>query len=182
MDPRQLAVPNLLQRDFGASRPNSKWVTDITYIPTRTGWLYLAVVMDLYSRQIVGWAMQGRMDTALVQAALTMALQRRQPPEQLLHHSDRGRQYTSQAYQDALAAAHMQVSMSRVGQCYDNAPMESFFSTLKLECVYQHVFTSQQQARTILFEFIEVYYNRQRRHSTLDFLSPHDFEVRNAVC
>lgn len=154
-DPGAVAAPNLLNQEFSATAPNQKWVTDFTYIDTAEGWLYLAIVLDLFSRKVVGWAMSPQMDTDLVQAAWNMALANRQPTPGLLHHSDQGSQYTSWAYQHDLALLESQVSMSRVGNCYDNAVIESFFATLKSECVtYQ--FVSHAHARTTIFEFIEV--------------------------
>jgi len=171
-------APNLLNQDFFASAPNQKWVTDITYIDTAEGWLYLATVLDLFSRKVVGWAMADHMETSLVQEALNMAMLRRQPQAGLLHHSDQGRQYTSLIYQNALDASQCQVSMSRVGNCYDNAVMESFFGTLKTECATRQ-FDTRAQARTAIFEYIEAWYNRQRLHSSLGYLSPLDFERRS---
>jgi len=168
---------NVLDRQFEAQRPNQKWVSDITYIPTQQGWLYLAAVLDLFSRKIVGWAMSANPDALLVQKALQMALAHRQPSGNLLHHSDRGSQYAAHAYQDLLAQHHITVSMSRTGNCYDNAVMESFFRTLKAVCVDLHVFQSHDLARSILFEFLEVYYNRQRLHSTLAYCTPAAFEA-----
>jgi transposase InsO family protein len=168
-------APNLLAQDFRASRPNEKWVGDITYINTAEGWLYLASILDLYSRRVVGWAMADRMDASLVENAWKMAVTHRHPPAQLLHHTDRGCQYTSEAYWKLLEKAHCRVSMSRTGNCYDNAAMESFFATLKGECAFKP-FATQSEARTTLFEFIEVWYNRQRLHSSLDYLSPSEFE------
>lgn len=173
-----IPAPNLLAQDFSALAPNHKWVTDITAIDTAEGWLYLAPVLDLYSRRIVGWAMAEHMQTSLVEAALAMALARRQPPAGLLHHSDQGSQYTSGIYQQRLAAQHCQVSMSRVGNCFDNAVMESFFDTLKTECA-DEPFDTRNQARTAIFEYIEVWYNRQRLHSTLGYLSPLEFEEKS---
>jgi transposase InsO family protein len=173
--PGALAAPNLLNQDFSASAPNMKWVTDITYIDTREGWLYLAPVLDLYSRMIVGWAMADHMETSLVEDAFRMALARRRPPSGLLHHSDQGSQYTSYAYQEQMKARHIQVSMSRVGNCYDNAVMESFFGTLKTECAGGQ-FQTRTQARRTIFEYLEVWYNRQRLHSSLGYLSPAEFE------
>jgi transposase InsO family protein len=169
------AAPNRLNQDFSALAPNQKWVSDFTYIPTAEGWLYLAVVLDLFSRKVVGWAMSERMDTALVLAALRMALCGRRPPAGLLHHSDRGSQYTSLDHRTCLIEAAAQLSMSGVGNCYDNAVMESFFGTLKTECVMPP-FATRALARTILFEYLEVWYNRQRLHSTLGYCSPVDFE------
>jgi transposase InsO family protein len=168
-------APNLLQGEFRAAHPNQKWVSDITYIDTAEGWLYLASILDLYSRCVVGWAMAEQMDHQLVEKAWQMAQLNRQPPEGLLHHSDRGSQYTSQAYQDQLTALNCTVSMSRTGNCYDNAVAESFFATLKTECAMIQ-FTSKAEARSAIFEYIEGWYNRQRLHSSLDYLSPAEFE------
>ena len=168
---------NVLNRQFRAQRANQKWVSDMTYIPTQQGWLYLAAVLDLFSRKIVGWAMSACCDGSLVQNALQMALLQRQPTADLLHHSDRGSQYAAHAYQDLLAQHHITVSMSRKGNCYDNAVMESFFRTLKAECVDLHVFQSHAHARSLIFEFLEVYYNRQRLHSTLGYCTPAAFEA-----
>ena len=173
--PGVIPAPNHLNQDFSASAANQKWVSDFTYIDTAEGWLYLAVVLDLFSRKVVGWAMAAQMDATLVDAALVMALQGRQPKATLLHHSDQGSQYTSATYQSSLADAHIQVSMSRVGNCYDNAVAESFFGTLKVECVTTQ-FATKALARTTIFEYIEVWYNRQRLHSSLGYLSPVEFE------
>lgn len=177
-DPGAIPAPNLLNQEFCASAPNQKWVSDITYIETVEGWLYLASILDLFSRRVVGWAMADHMEASLVEDALKMALQQSQPEAGLLHHSDQGRQYTSAAYQSRLANAHCQVSMSRAGNCYDNAAMESFFGTLKTECASQP-FATRAQARTAIFEFIEAWYNRQRLHSSLDYLSPMEFERKS---
>lgn len=174
-DPLAVPAPNRLNQDFEASAPNRKWVADLTYIATAEGWLYLAVVLDLYSRSVVGWAMGRQSDAHLVEAALQMAYVRRQPPEGLLHHSDQGSQYTSELYRKRLANFGCEVSMSRVGNCYDNAVMESFFATLKAECAAQP-FATQAQAHSAIFEYIEAWYNRQRLHSTLGYLSPLAFE------
>ena len=176
--PGIIPAPNHLNQEFSASAANKKWVSDFTYIDTAEGWLYLAIVLDLFSRKVVGWAMAAQMDTALVDAALDMALQGRQPKSTLLHHSDQGSQYTSAAYQSSLADANMQVSMSRVGNCYDNAVAESFFGTLKAECATSQ-FATHGIARTTIFEYIEVWYNRQRLHSTLGYLSPVEFEQQS---
>ena len=173
--PGVVPAPNLLNQDFAAAAPNQKWVSDFTYIETLEGWLYLAVVLDLFSRKVIGWAMSQVMNTALVEKALRMALVGRQPPAGLLHHSDQGSQYTSAAYLTCLIAAQAQLSMSGVGNCYDNAVMESFFGTLKTECV-TGPFRSRTLARTTIFEYLEVWYNRQRLHSTLGYRSPVDFE------
>jgi putative transposase len=174
-DPTHVAAPNRLGQDFTTHAPDQKWVSDFTYIETREGWLYLAVVLDLYSRRVVGWAMRETMDTALVEAALRMALADRQPKAGLLHHSDQGSQYTATAYLDCLTAAQANLSMSRVANCYDNAVAESFFATLKAECVTS-VFPTRAQARTSIFEYLEVWYNQHRLHSSLGFCSPVEFE------
>jgi transposase InsO family protein len=176
--PGVIPVPNRLNQDFSATTANLKWVSDFTYIDTAEGWLYLAVILDLFSRKVVGWAMSAHMDSTLVETALHMALQTCQPDASLLHHSDQGSQYTSADYQRILTARNIQLSMSRVGNCYDNAVVESFFGTLKTECV-THQFATHAQARTTLFEYIEVWYNRQRLHSTLGYLSPVAFEQQH---
>jgi putative transposase len=175
--PGAVPAPNLLNQDFSAPAPNRKWVTDITYIDTAEGWLYLAPVLDLYSRLVVGWAMADHMETSLVEAALEMALVRRHPAAGWLHHSDQGRQYTSSGYQQRLTASLCQVSMSRVGNCYDNAVMESFLGTLKRECVTGQ-FATRAEARTKIFEYIEAWYNRQRLLSSLGYCSPVEFEQK----
>jgi putative transposase len=172
-------APNRLAEAPRASGPNQIWVADITYIQTREGWLYVAAILDLYSRKIVGWAMGEHIDTALVLKALFMALLHRQPPASLLFHSDRGVQYASADYRTALTQAGLVASMSRKGNCYDNAAMESFWSTLKLELVYRHDFQTRAQARSQIFDYIETFYNRQRSHSALNHLSPVDFELQN---
>lgn len=169
-------APNVLKQDFSAQRPNEKWVSDLTYIPTREGWLYLAVVLDLFSRKIVGWAMDEQMTSELVLRALRMALKQRKRQEPVLHHSDRGSQYASGDYQGLLAAYQIQASMSAVGNCYDNAVMESFFATLKTELVHRETFSTQAQARRALFAYIEGFYNRERLHSSLRYQSPVEFE------
>lgn len=172
-------APNLLNRDFTATEPNKKWVSDITYIPTAQGWLYLAVILDLYSRIVVGWSMSGNCDEELVERALDMALARRRPTAGLLHHSDRGCQYTSRAYRLHLEQSGVLVSMSRKGNGWDNAAMESFFGTLKEECVGSSIYPSHEEARLALFTYLEVYYNRIRRHSTLGYVSPLTYEQRD---
>jgi putative transposase len=169
-------APNLLNRDFSADRPNQKWVTDITYIDTQEGWLYLAGVMDLFSRRIVGWSMSKRMTSALVVDALKMAISQRNPPPGLIHHSDRGSQYTGRVYQQLLKDNQMMVSMSGTGNCYDNAVMESFFGTLKKEHVHHCIYRIRDEAKADLFFYIEAFYNRRRRHSTLGYISPLAFE------
>ena len=171
-------APNRLNRDFQATRPNEKWLADITYIPTAEGWLYLAVVLDLFSRKIVGWAFAATLESCLVEQAFRMAVQDRFVLSGLLHHSDRGSQYAAEAYQQLLADQQMQISMSRTGNCYDNAPMESFFSTLKCEQVHFQNYQTCQEAQTDIFAYIVGFYNRQRRHSSLDYLSPEEFERR----
>jgi len=168
-------APNLLAQEFTASRPNQVWLADITYIDTLEGWLYLAGVLDLYARPIVGWAMDEHLEATLVEQALLMALGRRLPDPGLLHHSDQGSQYTSHLIQALLAKHHIQVSMSGVGNCYDNAPMESFFGTLKTECATAP-FASRAEARRVIFEYLEVWYNRQRLHSAIGYLPPAEFE------
>jgi putative transposase len=175
-DPTAHFAPNKLGQDFSAERPNTKWVTDITAIPTAEGWLYLAVVLDLFSRMVVGWAMAPIEDEHLVTLALRMALARRHPQAGLLHHSDRGSEYTSRGYQALLAQMGIEVSMSRTANCYDNAAMESFFDTLKSECVNRTHFATQAQARSAIFEYLECWYNPVRLHSTLQYVSPLVYE------
>jgi len=172
-------APNRLGEVPVATAPNQHWVADVTYLATAQGWLYLAAVMDLYSRQIVGWATSPCNDTALVLAAWTRAWQHRRPPAQLLFHSDRGSQYASHDFRQALEQAQAIRSMSRAGNCYDNAAMESFWSTLKLELVYRLHTAAHAQLHAQLFDYIEVFYNRQRLHSSLNYLSPVDFELLN---
>jgi transposase InsO family protein len=167
---------DLLDRDFDPERPSQVRGADITYIPTGEGWLYLAVVEDLFSRMVVGWAMAESMGSRLVVDALEMALARRRPGAGLLAHSDRGSQYASDHYQRVLAAEGIVCSMSGVGQCWDNAPVESFFGRLKCELAPDEVFTTRDQARAVVFEYLEVFYNRVRRHSSLGFVSPAEFE------
>jgi len=171
-------APNRLDRDFKATGPNQKWCADITYVRTEQGWLYLACVMDLWSRMIVGWSMSSRLTAPLVNAALRMALERRHPAAGLLHHSDRGSQYAAGIYQTLLKGHEIQPSMSRPACCYDNAMMESFFSTLKRELVHRTNFRTHQEAESAIFEYIEAFYNRQRRHSSLGYVSPEAFEAR----
>jgi len=167
---------NVLARQFTAPAPDAVWVTDITYIPTGEGWLYLAVILDLYSRGIVGWAMSDRITQQLTLDALGMALARRRPREGLLHHSDRGSQYASGDYQTALGRQGIVGSMSRRGDCWDNAVAESFFATLKVELVHDALWSTRAAARGAVFEYLEIFYNQQRRHSSLGFLSPLAFE------
>ncbi|MCW5569412.1 MAG: IS3 family transposase [Dokdonella sp.] len=170
------AAPNLLAWPFASPEPDRIWVTDITYVPTRQGWLYLAAVLDVHSRRIVGWAMGDRADQALASAALDMAVGRRKPKRGTIHHSDQGAQYTAKAYQQQLRDAGLVASMSRKGMPYDNAVMESFFSSLKQELTHHERFDGREQARARIFDYIEVFYNRQRLHSSLDYRSPEDFE------
>ena len=167
---------NLLARQFAPAAVNQAWVADITYIPTAEGWLYLAAVEDLYSRQIVGWSMGERITSRLVVDALEMAVSRRLPGEGLLAHSDRGSQYASEHYQRLLGRHGITCSMSRRGDCWDNAPMESFFASLKKELVHHEDYRSRAEARASLFEYIEAFYNRVRRHSALGYLSPVEYE------
>lgn len=172
-------APNLVARKFVPAEPNRIWATDLTYIPTEKGWLYLAVVLDLYSRKVVGWSMQPYSDRRLVLAALQMAIDARRPtPGTLMHHSDRGVQYACDDYRRALADAEITASMSRKGDCWDNAVVESFFSTLKQELVYRTTFVDHHAARAALFQYIESFYNRRRLHSALGYLSPADYERR----
>lgn len=170
-------APNLLDRAFGAAGINQVWLTDITYIPTEEGWLYLAGVMDMCSRRIVGWSMAEHLRTDLVCEALSMALRTRCPGPGLLHHSDRGVQYACAEYRRLLEAGGITASMSRAGDCYDNAPQESFWGKLKSELVYLERFATREQARAAIFEYIEVFYNRTRLHSSLGYVSPERFEA-----
>ncbi len=169
---------NRLNRDFTANAPNQKWAADITYIPTDEGFLYLAGIVDLFSRKIVGWSMKDTLHTDLCVEALEMALASRQPRFPLLHHSDRGCQYASREYQDTLAAFTLDCSMSRVGNCWDNAVVESLWASLKNELVFQRTFATRQQAKDAIFEWIVVWYNRKRRHSSLGYVSPEAFEAQ----
>ncbi len=178
-DPSHPVAKNLLRRNFSADAPNQRWASDITYISTHQGWLYLAVVMDLYSRRIVGWSMSRWMSRRIVLAALRMAIDARQPEGALIHHSDRGGQYTSDDFRDALASHGIECSMSSSGNCYDNAVVESFFGLLKRERVNRVRYRTRDQARADLFDYIEVFYNRKRRHGYLGNISPADFEERS---
>jgi putative transposase len=175
-DPGSQVVANVLNQEFTATSPNEKWTSDITAVWTYEGWLYLAVVLDLFSRRVVGWAMAARQDGSLVEMALHMAFLQRHPRAGLLHHSDRGCQYTSNEYQALLTQIGATVSMSRKGNCYDNAVTESFFGTLKSECITDTCFESRAQARQAIFEYTECFYNRIRRHSSLGYVSPVTFE------
>lgn len=172
-------APNVLERNFSPDAPNAVWGADITYVWTKEGWLFLAVIIDLFSRQVVGWSMDERMKRELTLNALRMAINRRNPGAGLIHHSDRGSQYASADYRKMLKARNMICSMSRKGNCWDNAPVESFFHSLKIEMIYWEEFSTREQARRKIFEWIEVFYNRQRRHSTLGNLSPVNFEIAN---
>lgn len=174
-------VANILNRDFSAPKENKKWVQDITFIETREGWLYLAIVLDLYSRAIVGWSMSRKIDGKLVLNALNMAIAQRQPDESVLVHSDQGSQYTAYKYRDKLSEHDMICSMSRKGECHDNAVAESFFHTLKEECVYDENFITRQEARQSIFKYIEFFYNRKRRHSYIDYKAPFEYEKMKAV-
>ena len=175
------AAPNHLDRCFEIRAANRVWMGDMTAIGTRAGWLYLAVLLDLYSRKIIGWAMSAKPDCKLVADALTMALTQREPKAGLLHHTDQGIQYRAADYRELLARHQMVPSMSRKGNCYDNACVESFFSTLKNELVEGRLYDTREQARTEIFEFIEVFYNRQRLHQALGYVSPAQFEAMNGV-
>jgi putative transposase len=169
-------APNLLDRQFIAAAPNKAWLADITYIPTAEGWLYLAVVLDMYSRRVVGWAMSDTMPQELTVAALRMAISNRRPGPGLLHHSDRGSQYAAHAYRQVLDNNGMLCSMSRKGDCWDNAPMESFFGSMKTELGDDTVFDTRDEAKAAIFSFIEVFYNRRRLHSAIGYRSPADME------
>lgn len=169
-------APNLLDQNFEAAGPNRVWAADITYIPTREGWLYLAVCIDLYSRMVVGWSMDSRITKQLVVDAFNMAARNRPGARGLVHHSDRGSQYASQEFQNILHSYEMLCSMSRKGNCYDNAVVESFFHSLKTEWVHHYCYETRQEAKASIFEYIEIFYNRQRRHSQLNYLSPADYE------
>jgi putative transposase len=171
---------NVLNREFYPDRADAVWTADITYIPTVEGWLYLAVVIDLFSRRVVGWATADHLKTELITAALRMALRHRRPTGELLHHSDRGVQYASESYQSLLAEHGIEPSMSRKGNCYDNAVTESFFGTMKRELTHHERYATREEAHQSLFEYIEVFYNRRRLHSTLGYRSPAEYELRYA--
>ena len=179
--PEHTIAPNLLQREFEADAPNKKWLADFTYIWTAEGWLYVAVVLDLYSRWVVGWSMKSEMTAQLVIDALVMAIWRRGKPKELLHHSDQGSQYTSEDFQRLLSAQGITCSMSRRGDCWDNAAMESFFSSLKTERMDRKQYATRDEARADVFDYIERFYNPRRRHSVLDYLSPVQFEEMAAA-
>lgn len=167
---------NVLDRKFDVKKANKVWSADITYIPTQSGWLYLAVAIDLFSRRVIGWSMQARMDYNLVKNALKMALNNRKPKNGLMHHSDRGSQYASHNYQAILKQSNITCSMSRKGNCWDNAPVESFFASLKKERVHHRRYQTRDEARRDIFEYIEVWYNRKRKHSAIGYLSPVQYE------
>ena len=175
------AAPNLLERSFTVDQPNRVWVGDITFIPTREGWLHLAVLLDLYSRRIVGWAMSDRQNRQLAIDALTMAIERRQPQPGLIHHTDQGTLYATASYRAILRTHHMLPSMSRKGNCHDNACAESFFSGIKNELTWDQDFRTRAEARSAIFEWIEVFYNRERLHETLDYMSPVRYEEQTVV-
>ena len=178
-DPKLPTFENVLEQDFAAEAPNVKWAADITYIPTDEGWLYLSVVLDLSSRRVVGWAMKSSLGRSLATEALEMALQRRRPDAGLIHHSDRGCQYASEDQRAILAGHRILGSMSRRGNCLDNAPVESFFGTLKTERVHRRRYRTRSEARQDLFQYIETWYNRKRLHSALGYVSPVEFEIRH---
>jgi transposase InsO family protein/transposase-like protein len=180
-DATHRVAPNLLARDFDASRPDERWVTDITSVWTDTGWVYLAVILDLFSRAVVGWALDSTMSTSLPLAALNAAIQHRRPSAGLMHHSDRGCQYTSDDYRNTLDEIGVVVSMSRKGNCWDNAVAESFFATLKTELVHRERWSSVHQLRQAVFEYIEAFYNRRRLHSSLNYMTPAEVETAYAL-
>lgn len=177
----QWIAPNRLNRCFHVQGPNRVWVGDVTFIATRTGWLYLAIIMDLYSRKIIGWAMSNRIDKRLVLDALNMALLRRRPDAEILHHTDRGAIYASDEYRQKLSTHKIVASMSRKGNCYDNAVAESFFSTLKNEAIADDILESRDNARTIIFDYIEIFYNRRRIHQSLNYQTPEEMEMTSVV-
>lgn len=179
-NPKRSSFPDLVERQFKAEQPNCLWVADITQHQTAEGWLYLAVILDLYSRKVVGWSMAHHLQAELVLSALDMALKNRHPSQNLIHHSDHGSQYTSLAFSERLEQTDILGSMGSVGDALDNAAAESFFATLQTELLDRQTWHTRQQLKTAIFEFIEVFYNRQRRHSTLEYLSPIDFERRYA--
>ena len=174
-------APNLLEQDFSADKPDQKWVSDITYVWTDEGWLYLAVVLELYSRRVIGWAIDGRMTATLVCDALIMALWNRKLPTGVIVHSDRGSQYCSAVYQTLFRKHRLICSMSKKGDCYDNAAMESWNHSFKVEAVHGERFKNRSEAKSQVFEYIEVYYNRKRLHSGLGYLSPEAFETKNVA-
>ena len=172
-------APDRVRRTFTAHQPNRIWVGDVTFIATREGWLYLAMLLDLYSRKVVGWSMSDKNNQALVLDALTMALEQRQPEPGLIHHTDRGQLYAARDYTTVLADHQIKPSMGRKGDCYDNAVAESFFNNLKNELIHHQRFETREETRTAIFDYIEIFYNRQRLHQTLGYQSPHEFEIMN---
>ena len=178
---RHWIAPNRLKRVFKASKPNAVWVGDVTFVQTRSGWLYLSILIDLYARKVVGWSMGNRNDGQLVKDSLNMAITHRQPEPGLIHHTDRGATYAMRDYRDQLKAHGLISSMSRKRDCWDNAVAESFFGHLKNELIYWKVFHTREQARAAIFEYIEIFYNRQRLHQTLNYTSPEEYETLNTV-
>jgi putative transposase len=172
---------NILDRAFNVKEPNKVWATDVSYFWTQKGWIHLAIVMDLYSRRIIGWSMKDKVDQFLTQDALEMALNQREAAQGLIHHSDQGAEYTNHAYQSLVKEHNMVVSMSRRGECHDNAVAESFFKSIKVELVKQHKFKTPEEARSAIFEYIEIFYNRKRLHSTLGYMAPAEYERINLV-
>ena len=174
-------APNILNRSFQVARPNKVWVGDVTFVATRNGWLYLAILLDLFSRKIIGWAMSEKNNKQLVLNTLNMALERRRPQSKVLHHTDRGSTYGSDVYRSKLISSNLIPSMSRKGDCYDNAVAESFFSTLKNELFYGEKFMSRDHARSEIFKFIEIFYNRQRLHQSLGYVTPEMMELNESL-
>lgn len=172
---------NVLNRAFNVTEPNKVWATDVSYFWTQSGWIHLAIVMDLYSRRIIGWSMNKKVDQFLTKDALEMALGQREPRQGLIHHSDQGAEYTNHAYQNLVKEHNMVVSMSRRGECHDNAVAESFFKSIKVELVKQQKFRTPEEARSAIFEYIEIFYNRKRLHSTLGYVAPVEYERTNPV-
>jgi len=177
----QPAADNILNREFHVKARNNVWACDVSYFWTRNGWVHLAVVMDLFSRKIIGWSMSDRIDKELTKNALRMALDARKPGKSIVHHSDQGAEYSNKEYQRLLSANRMAISMSRKANCYDNAVVESFFKTIKAELTRRRSFNAKDDARSAIFEYIEVFYNRKRMHSTLGYLSPVEYERLNSV-
>jgi len=175
------AAPNTLNREFHSASPNRAWVGDVTFIPTRKGWLYLSVLLDLYSRKVVGWSMGNRNDSSLVKKCLEMAIEHRKPPRGLVHHTDRGSTYTAEKYRSVLNDHGMISSMSRKGNCWDNAVSESFFGNLKNELTHDKIYNDRDQARADIFRYIEIFYNRQRLHQTLNYVTPTEYEMMKAA-
>ena len=178
---RHWIAPNRLNREFTVTKPNRVWVGDVTFISTRSGWLYLSIMLDLFSRKVVGWSMGDRNNGQLTNDCLDMAIQHRKPQSGLIHHTDQGATYAMQSYRDKLKQLGIVSSMSRKQDCWDNAVAESFFSNLKNELVHETTFKNREQARMAIFDYIEIFYNRQRLHQTLNYSSPNEFENQNAV-